>query len=335
MALLKRTIKIEWKLNPSYFSVINKEFLHMPVKRIGSTITAVNRMLTEDEMMRAFMPNILGIDPTNPNANWTKEVSDYWHSLSQDVPERGLTLDTSLRFDIMDGHSIRKRYIQDLLKLDSSIKTSEDLMKAVINPDSKHKVEERLLYRYAEAVEPVDYLLWYYCLGYRSVANDLSSVNKSSKIDFYMYNQEDKQKAKKDSTKRVIRATEIYVELSKTPEKLRDVLCILEPENVKNTLKLELEDVTINVHEFLMKSPERFISIAEDKNLSLRAKIEKYIATNVFKRMSHTKTIVDGIDNTKLIGHTVDEAILYMKSEEPDRKKYLSEVEFRYKDITK
>ena len=335
MALLKREIKLEWKVNPNYFTIVNHKQLTMPVKRIGSAKLSVNRMLSNDEMMRTLMPNILGIDPTSQSSNWTKEVAEYWHSLCIEVPQQGLTLNTSMIFDKGDGNSIRSKYIKLFLEKNKDIETSEDLMKALTDPTSKHKVTEEELYRYACPDSITDYLLWIYCKNYRLVANDLDSINKSNRIEFYMYDVQSRAEAKKQSSKKVIDATQLFVKLSTEPQTLKDVLCLLAPDKIKSIVSMSDEDVTIELHQLLMNKPSEFVTVATDKNLKMKAKIEKYIAVNVLKRHLESRAIVDAIDQTKVIGYTVDEAIVYLSSEDVDKKKYLNDLEIRFKNTIK
>jgi len=335
MALLKREIKLEWKVNPNYFTVVNSKNLTMPVKRIGSARPSVNRMLSNDEMMRALMPNILGIDPTSQSSNWTKEVAEYWHSLCIEVPQQGLTLNTSMLFDIGDGHPIRSKYIKLFLEKNKSIDTSDAMMEALTSPASKLKVSEEELYRYGSPESITDYMLWVYCKNYRLVANDLDSINKSNRIEFYMYDIQSKAEAKKQSSKKVLDATQLFVKLSSDPTALKDTLCILAPDRIKSIVSMSNEDITLELHQLLMNKPSDFVTVATDKNLNMKAKIEMYIAVNVLKRHLESKAIVDAIDQTRVIGYTLEEAIVYLSSEEVDKKKYLNDLEIRFKNTIK
>ena len=335
MAILKRNVKIEWKINPNYFTITNAKNISAPVQRIGSARGSVNRMLTKDEMMRTLMPNVLGIDPTSHSSNWAKELADYWHSISQEVPEQGLTLDISLIFDKDDGHPIRSKYIKKLLSENKEIKDSNELMKALTDPDSKIKVTEDELYRYAEPVSVVDYLLWYYCQGYRRVANDLSTVNKSTNIDFYMYSEETKKEIKKAISKNMILATNAFVEISKDPSKVRSLICIMSPDKARDTIKMSDEDLVIEAHGLLTSKPDQLMNIIKDKHLELRGKVELYINVGVLKRIPETKVVVDGIEQTKVLGHTMEEVIVYLTTDNPENKKHLNEIELRFKELTK
>lgn len=335
MAILKRSIKIEWKINPSYFSIVNQKIVNRQYKRIGSAVTSVNRMLAKDEMMRVLMPTILGIDPTSHTSNWSKDLADWWHSLSVEVPENGLELDTSLRFDLKPGNEIRAKYVSDFISKNKDIDSDEKLMNALMDKKGKGVMSEDEIYRYAEPVNPYQYLIWYYCKGYRSVSNDLNAINKSSNIEFFMYDEEIKIAAKRKIGNNAIEATELYVELAKDKSKLRDILCLLRPDAIRDILKLSDEDVRLDVHGLLLSKSEDFIQLAKDKDFSIRADIEKYIAVNILKRLPDSKIIVDASEQTKLIGHSIQEAIVYFTTDSPENKKYLSELSLRYKQIVK
>lgn len=335
MAILERKVKIEWKLNPSYFSSINSKHISVNVQRIGSTRTAVNRMLINDEMMRTLMPPILGIDPRSAVNNWSKDLADYWHALSVEVPENGLVFDASLNFDISDGHSIRKPYIQKFLSDNKDIKTSEQMRDALTDISSKHYVKEEELYRYAEPINTYDYLVWYYCKGYRDVANDLSSVNKSNNIRFYMVDEAKQKAARKVKSLSMIDATNKYVELSKDSASLKAIYSVIKPMEAKKIYSMADEELIIEVHGLLMSSPHKFLELANDKNLKVKGEIEQMVASGVIKRIPETSTIVDSIDQTKVMGNTIEEMIVYMNSDKEDVKKHVNELRIRLKNTVK
>lgn len=334
MAQLTRKVKIEWKINPTYFTKVNEKNMSFPIKRIGSTIPAVNRMLSNDEMMRAIMPNILGIDPSSVTSNWTKELAHYWHSLCVEVPEQGLILDASIRFSISDSNSVRSKHIKEFVKA-HAIKDDVELMKTLTDSDSKLKVSEEELYKYAEPVVPSEYVLWFYCLGYRAVANSLDTINKSSKIEFFMYDEQIKRESRKKQSKEMINATQLYVELSKEPDTLRNVMIVVNPTQAKTYISSSEEDISIDAHEILMKNPSEFIKYAKDSNLKHRATIEKYIATGILRKIQETDTIVDSADVTKVIGTTMDEAVVFFTKDSPEHKKAISEFSYRFNELSK
>ena len=335
MAKLTREVKIEWKINPSYFNTINSKVLTMPVKRIGSAVTSVNKMLIRDEMMRTLMPTMLGIDPTSQTSNWTREVSDYWHSLSVEVPESGLIMNTSLLFDIGDSHPIRSKYIKKLLNENKDIKTSEDMVKALTDKSSKLFVSEDNIYKYAEPENIDMYLLWIYCQGYRSVSNSLGDINKSHNIDFYMYSTEDRKNAKRDKSLVAINAMKALVGISSNPEDMRNVLLVLLPTRGREVISMADADVTMELHTILTSRPADILKTIEDKNLKTRALIAKYLASNLIKNLVNTSTYVDNIDQTMVLGYTIEEVIVFFNSDSPDNKKYLSELNIRYKQTIK
>ncbi len=332
MVTIERNVIIEWKLNPSFYAIINSKNFSSRPQRIGSAINSVNKMLTRDEMMRTLMPIILGIDPTSNKSDWSKELAEYWNSLSIIVPEAGLTLDTSLMFDIEDAHSIREKYVKDYItkhKITSSKEFAEKALKG------NTKIDEELMYRYAQIINPEHYVWWVYCQGYRGVANSLDTVGKSENINFFMYTQEDKDVARRQTANIMTKAMTIYGQISDKPSTLRDVLIVMKPESTLSILKLKDEDLIVDLYNLLMTMPDKFTNVASSKTLTQKALLEKYIALKLFKKLEGTGMIVDGIDTTKVIGSSHEEAISYFSNESSDVKKYLNELELRFKQMIK
>lgn len=334
MAIVNRQIVIEWKVNPTFFAITNVKNLSCPAKRIGSAIGSVNRMITNDEMMRVLMPSLVGIDPSNTQGNWTKEVADWWHSLSVEVPDVGLKLDTSLNFDMQDAHPIRSKYVSQYVEK-HKIKSSEEFAEYAMGTKGENRIIEDEMYRYAAPVKVYDYLLWSYSKGYRPVANSLETINKSPNIQFFMYDEEEKKVAKRKVSKTMTDAIKVYAEQINNTEKLRSVLMVITPNKTREYIKMGKEDVEMEAQQMLMRNPETFMNTLSDKALEERAKIERYVAVGVLKRSPDTKIIVDGIEITKVLGYTNDEAVVAFRADTPENKKYINELEFRFKEIVK
>ena len=193
-------------------------------------------------------------------------------------------------------------------------------------------------YKVGTPINPFEYLLWKYCLVYPDVANDVSFVNKSPKIRFYLSSEDAKQRIEQHKVKTKEQAMEAYLKLISERSKVIDVLFAMGLggnvfEISKNNSKKEALDLQMHIllQSEMDKNPEKFITVAADKNLALKGMIEKYIAYNILRRITGTNIITDYADGSKIIGNDLDAAITFFSNQE--NKAVISEYETRFKDL--
>ena len=150
-----------------------------------------------------------------------------------------------------------------------------------------------------------------------------------------MYDESEKIIERRKAAKVVNKAITKYAEVAKDVETIRNILIVDNPINANQYMKMDEEDLGVDMHRLLTGSPEKFVKLAEDKNLDKRALLEKYIATGILIRNINTKIIVDAVDITKVIGYTDDEAIIEMANDKPESKKYFNELDLRFKQVIK
>ena len=301
----------------SVFESINAKVLGNEPRRLGSGKNAVATMLANGDELRVLMPRILSLDPRSLTNNWDAKVADYWNSLSVDVVPQGVKLEIGFKYDINDDISIlnktRKDYINDLIKRVPTIKTSKDLMEYVkgLDTNGTPNVREEEKWKYAEPINAQDYLLWRYCLVFREVANDVELVNKSGHIRFYLY---DEVKANAEKKRK-------FVTERKASEVLSKILAEQDAvDNMLFTLRVDVEgkdsiDKGMLLQEYSKREPEKFIALANDKALSNKAMIERYINAGLLKRLPNTDVIVDAGQPDIVLGNTINEAITYMNND--------------------
>lgn len=333
METVSRIVRIEWKYNPSAFEKMNKEVLSEPHRKVGSGITAVNKILVQSEMLRFLMPIILGTDPSSDKVNWDAIVKNYWDSLSVDVPDGGKTLETGFEFSLDDIK--REKFIQKLVK-DNNIKSDEDLASFVMGyKGDKPNVVEEEKWKYGNPINVEDYLLWRYVINYRPVANSVKDVNKSPNIRFYLYTQEERDVAKKATMKLKQAALNEYMKFVQNAsiDDYNDVLSLLTPDSIKDIVKeKDLDEKQSVIMETATSNPKHFIEIIQDKSLKTKSTIQRMISFGILKQLSGSTVIVESADPTVTVGNNMDEAINFFNNEK--NKVKLNELTAKYKAIT-
>lgn len=302
--IYSRKVSIRWKLNPDVFGMLNKDVMEEVTRKFGSTITAVNTMLVKKELLETTMPIILGINPTDDG--WQKELSNYWNSLSVDIPKNGKDLEIGFSFDLSDKD--RTKYIKEIVAK-KAIKTDEDLANAVM---SSKEIPEDELYRYGAPIKAEDYVLFIYSKNYRDVANKVEDVDKSSYIRFYIHDNEIQKRQKEAASKIAMKAQEKYIDLVKSKDsadKILNILCILQPNEIESVEVLTNDERQVRLFDMVMTNTNEFINACDNTNLHTLALIEKLLSKRIIRKMPNTSVIVDIEDPSLIIGNTTTEAI--------------------------
>jgi hypothetical protein len=307
MAIIKsKEIELIWKLNPSTFEKVNSEVYGNPHQRLGSKQSSVARMTnTYGEEMKMLLPTIIRTSPQD--IDWHKKVAYYWDSVSYQIPSSGKKLEIGFSYDLNDGE--RKEAITSLCSKVKEIKTDEDLANYC---EDLNKVKEEDKFRYGKPINLNDYLMYRYCLVDGDVANSIDVANKSTRIRFIISDPKQLQDFKRKHHAIKVKATHLYTEALSDESKVDNILYamgvdITNMDKVDRELKLEE----------LSSDADEFIKIVTDKNLIVRAKIERYILGNVLNRLPDSSIIVDATDVTCTIGGDINEAINFFTSEDP------------------
>lgn len=323
-----KKVKLEWKLNPSSFSVINSEVIGEATRKLGSNVSVVNKMIERSEEMKAILPSVLGYDSNSNNINWTDLVRKYWSGMSIQVPPGGVELEAGFSYDIHDPR--KKDAIKSLMKEQEQIKTEEDLVNFVesskngvpnVHPDEK--------YKYATPINPEEYVRWKYAYHHREVANNLEDVNKSRHIRFYLYTEEEIKQSKVSSFNLSKQAMSRYLEILGDRAIVDSVLYALGV-NIDNMEDLD-KDMTLKTR--VDGNPKEFLDVTNDPNLKTRALIERLIISGILRRLPGSTIIVDSNDPSIVVGNTYTEAITYFSPENSRTKAQASEYITKYKAL--
>lgn len=269
---------------------------------IGSSFKgySVNRGLTKVEERR-WLPSMLGLDLEG--REWEKGSEEYWNNIRREVPPNGkddlggLKLEIGLLYENDGTMSAKEKYLRDLDAL-------RNIDGVIINPAG-------------EPINLTDYILWRYCLVYVDVANDISLVNNSPKIRFYMFTKEKQISDKKSVIDKRRAANQLYNQNISDRNWVLHMLYTLVPGDkdariqLKDISNLDPEEQDVMLYEYLEKDSAKFMDIGKDKNLAMRSLIELAVATGRMHRIPNTATIIyDGAT----IGNTTEEVVSFLNN---------------------
>ena len=363
----KRKVWIYWKSQKSYYAIANKQQLVEPPRVLSSSLSSVNKMVSNGEEQKALMAEIIGL--SSSSSDWDKQLRLYWNSLSEQVPEEGRELNIGYKYDYNDnskkdnidalnnslttGKSKGKaldsseaiaNYFTGQLSVISNRfnKTIIDAAKIseggtrekVIAQAYKDKYDaifklEQEKYKYGTPLNVKDYMLYRYCLVYSAVANEFDLVGKSNNIRFYLHSDEDKERIKQLEFSKEQDRMEVYLNVIKNIDTVDDVL--FAADKGSETLGKNVIDRNIMLDKYSKENVEKFVTIATNKNLKTIALIERYITYGILRRLEGSTVIVDSENPADILGSNIDEAVSYFNSK--DNKEKILEYKARYTSL--
>ncbi len=252
--------------------------------KIGASIknNDVCRGLTfvEEEQ---YLPMLIGVQPKNDN--WQKETTNYWNSISKQIPKDGIELEIGFNW-----------------------KDEE-------NAKNGRLVKEDEKYKFGSPINIVDYVLYRYCLVYSHVANNMADISKSHNIRFFLHSKKEEIKTNHDVLTLKNKAYGKYLSILADRNKVQDLLRLLTDENgvVLYQMNQTNDEQDILLQNAMLRKPSLFITYCDDKALEMKSFISNCITAQRLKRIPNTETIMYG--ETTIIGNTMEEAVGFLQND--------------------
>ena len=274
------------------------------IYKIGSALDATTKKSLKgvtDAVEKKFMPSIIGVAPTDNN--FQNLVNEYWANISVFIPADDPTMKAEDQ-----GKVLKIRLEVTGSKLKEAIENEIDIV-AKLELINKYIAIDRIT---VTETNVADFILLCYAVKYSRVAKDISLVNMSPKIFFYIYNKSTATKIQMTSIELRTKAINAFNELTDNEDKLNQLLVMF---NLLPTSYESKEDKLIALDFEYNRTPEnlkRFVDYANDKNLEL-----KYLILYATKKgkLSNPTNTESFYYNQIPIGATLNEAILYLGNE--------------------
>jgi len=311
---ISRKIKILWREKYSDYETINKDVLVVNERPMGITSGANKKILSEGDMLQSIMPTLVGADPNSNKSDWDNLMYKYFNGMHVLIPKPGLELEVGFSYRLKTDNKNKKEAIAELIGSKTTIKTDEDLANLVEATDKHGSFvnDPDTWYRYGEPIEKEQYVIYRYAKYSAKVANNKADVEKSPNIRFYIHTDHEERVLREKRISAETESMKLYLELITDPDVVDSVLLLM------NRLPSSFKDDS-EKHEFLntqrINNTNYFISTLKDKNLKMKADIEKYIQAGVLRRLVGSTTVVDNSDASIVLGINMDEVVSFFSNE--------------------
>lgn len=310
----RRTVTIALVKNYSLYRKQNDKELPKRRDYIGSSLKSSRMLSSNKQEVEAYFPNIVGVSPNDPS--FVQRVKQWINNIRVAVDELGTTLDISFNYNTKKDYLTFKKEedkIEDeYLNADKS--TLTNLKEALnIKITKLHDMESKK-YAVGSPLDVNQYLIYRHCLLYNDIAKDIALVNSMPNIRFYF--KDDKREAEKLKKYRteVLKAKANFVKCSENDNLFEAVYvqyCALNNRPIMPSLAKDRIEKEMELDKFSSDEPIKFNAICTDKDIELKATIEKLISKGELIRSLYNQNISS--PTGEFIGSNIKEAVAYFK----------------------
>ena len=310
----RRTVTIALVRNYSLYRKQNDKELPKRRDYIGSSLKSSRMLSSNKQEVEAYFPNIVGVSPNDPS--FVQRVKQWINNIRVAVDELGTTLDISFNYNTKKDYLTFKKEedkIEDeYLNADKS--TLTNLKEALnIKITKLHDMESKK-YAVGSPLDVNQYLIYRHCLLYNDIAKDIALVNSMPNIRFYF--KDDKREAEKLKKYRteVLKAKANFVKCSENDNLFEAVYvqyCALNNRPIMPSLAKDRIEREMELDKFSSDEPIKFNAICTDKDIELKATIEKLISKGELIRSLYNQNISS--PTGEFIGSNIKEAVAYFK----------------------
>ena len=306
----RRTVTIALVRNYSLYRKQNDKELPKRRDYIGSSLKSSRMLSSNKQEVEAYFPNIVGVSPNDPS--FVQRVKQWINNIRVAVDELGTTLDISFNYNTKKDYLTFKKEedkIEDeYLNADKS--TLTNLKEALnIKITKLHDMESKK-YAVGSPLDVNQYLIYRHCLLYNDIAKDIALVNSMPNIRFYF--KDDKREAEKLKKYRteVLKAKANFVKCSENDNLFEAVYvqyCALNNRPIMPSLAKDRIEKEMELDKFSSDEPIKFNAICTDKDIELKATIEKLISKGELIRSLYNQNISS--PTGEFIGSNIKEAV--------------------------
>lgn len=316
---VSKSITIMRRESSSQYFSRNAKFIPEGRIKIGSSINAINELVSNTEEMNYYMPTLVGASVMA--TDFSTKVTNYFNNISVNVPETGLPLEIGFVYNSrLDYDTIKSSYDKILENFEKADKNTPDSRNKAYEIRTKAIIDlEKQKHKYGKPIKLADYILYRYALVYRDVAVDMSLINNTGHIRFYIYDAEAEEYKSKLALNVEKQALKVYMDLLEDNEKLDTFLWAKVSDGTININNMSPEAKAKLAKSVLDTNPYDLISLNKDKNLQNRSFIEQLIQASILRRLPNSSIIVDAEGD--IIGNSMDEAIMFLNNFEFNKAK--------------
>ena len=313
--IYNRKITISLVPNHSLYRKVNDKVLPKRRDVIGSSYKSSQVLSSNKEEIEAYFPSLIGVAVNN--SEFVTRVKAWLNNINVVVDELGKELDVSFRFrtkrDYL-SYQAKKQKIEDVYA--STKRQDVKALKEALEIRIKDTNElESTLHRYGNPINLSDYLIYRHCLLYNDIAKDMAFVNSNSNIRFYFRDNNRENELKNKLRRELNNAKTNYVTLMGNAELFDAVFiqyCVSKGINISTGLYMDETEKQNHLDRFSSTEPNKFNKYCNDKDIKVKATIEKLIARGELFRAVHNQNITTA--EGELIGANIKEAVIWFNN---------------------
>ena len=151
----------------------------------------------------------------------------------------------------------------------------------------------------------MDYIKYNFAIKHPYVALTKAEMNADVTKKFYIQDLSREDKAKNNEIKLKKDADREFIKVSSNVKNMKRILRLMSNTNPDRMTEDQIEN---SLYELKNSNPKKFVRIATDKNLELRAEIEEMVSAGVLRKIGNQVIFID-----EVLGETTDDAIVYLK----------------------
>lgn len=283
--------------------------------KIGSSFdsrTRANLKGISDLLERKFLPSVIGVSHNAPE--YRKAINDYWGGYAVPVPadseilpphKRGISISVTCFVNTVTYNKLTKT---------QGVKKQVEILNKALEADEAEVFDESV----------ADYLLLNYCLKYSRVAANYSDIDKSPKIQFYIYEKSIAVAQEMSKIALYNKGSKLYQSLENDEKKIDAVLLMFkEPILPDDSVVDKLIKVYAKYNQSL-ENLKAFIALVEDDKWEYKYLIS--LATENDKLINPVNTEIYYYNND-LIGRTLEETVKFLSSETEESTRILNKLQ--------
>mgnify|MGYP003628504011 CR=1 FL=1 len=151
----------------------------------------------------------------------------------------------------------------------------------------------------------MDYIKYRFAIKHPHVALTKEEMDSNYEKKFYIQDLSRVDKMKNNEIQMKKDADKEFIKSSSDLKSMKRILRLMSSVNPERMTEDQIEN---SLYELKNSNPKKFIRIATDKNLSLKAEIEEMVSASVLRRIGNQVIFID-----EVLGDTIDDTIIHLK----------------------
>jgi len=151
----------------------------------------------------------------------------------------------------------------------------------------------------------MDFIHYNFAIKHPHVAMTKEEMDSEFNKKFYIQDLSREDKVKNNSIQLKKDADKVFIKVSTSLDNMKRILRLL---STSNPDRLTSDQVENSLYEIKNADPKKFIRVAMDKNLEMKAEIEEMVTAGVLRKIGNQIIFID-----EIIGDTLDDAIIHLK----------------------